>query len=157
MTTQLGTCKDCEAAAKIWARLQLCDHGHCIQCVCEECAKDEVPVCGKCGKPSPSGLLCETCYTSPGTLGLDSSEAGRAESAPDGFAYRYPGGIRFGTNGREINGSGPIEAIPFYYEKTVQAAHAAGYKAGQEKCNCSDCPVHRTPREYVSPSGDTGR
>jgi hypothetical protein len=40
---------------------------------------------------------------------------------PFAYAYRYPSYppegstvIRFGTNGREINGSKPIEAIPLY-------------------------------------------
>ena len=33
---------------------------------------------------------------------------------PDGYAYRYPDCIRFETGGRSINGSKPIEAIPYY-------------------------------------------
>jgi hypothetical protein len=34
---------------------------------------------------------------------------------PDGYAYRYPDGIRYGTHGKEINGCVPSEAIPFYF------------------------------------------
>jgi len=41
-------------------------------------------------------------------------------AAPDGYAYRYPDGIRF-TDGRTINGSKPIEAIPYYF----WAAHSS--------------------------------
>lgn len=43
------------------------------------------------------------------------SEAEPAQRTPDGYAYRYPDGIRFGTKGRAINGSDPLEIIPFYY------------------------------------------
>jgi hypothetical protein len=41
---------------------------------------------------------------------------------PDGYAYRYPDGIRYGTNGRTINGSDPIEAIPFYFAEAYRSA-----------------------------------
>src|SRR5260370_2196881 len=47
-------------------------------------------------------------------------EAGSQVSAvdprqPDGYAYRYPDGIRFETGGRGINGSEPLESISYYF------------------------------------------
>ena len=37
------------------------------------------------------------------------------KGAPDGYAYRYPdGAIRF-TSGREINGSRPVQSIPYWF------------------------------------------
>lgn len=51
-----------------------------------------------------------------GTLIHNPSEPLRATSEePSGYAYRYPdGGIRF-SNGGEINGSKPTEAIPYWF------------------------------------------
>ena len=37
------------------------------------------------------------------------------ERQPDGWAYRYPDGIRFETSGQRINGNEPLEAIPYFF------------------------------------------
>ena len=44
-----------------------------------------------------------------------------ALSGPDGYAFRYPDGIRF-TTGEAINGSRPLDSIPYYFESSL-AAH----------------------------------
>lgn len=43
---------------------------------------------------------------------------------PDGYAYRYPDGYIRHNDGRDVNGSPPSEALPWYYESTVRAALA---------------------------------
>lgn len=50
---------------------------------------------------------------------------------PDGYAYRYPdptgigrkGVIRFGTGGRSVNGSLPLESIPYWLGSPPPAQH----------------------------------
>jgi len=39
---------------------------------------------------------------------------------PDGYAYRYPDGIRFETGGARINGNRPSEAIPYFFGTSQQ-------------------------------------
>lgn len=42
--------------------------------------------------------------------------------SPYHYAYRYPDGIRFHGDAREINGSMPIEAIPLYTKEQFDTA-----------------------------------
>lgn len=52
-----------------------------------------------------------------------------SERQPDGYAYRYPDGcIRF-SGGREINGSDPVESIPYYFRRAPEPGdqHASGW------------------------------
>lgn len=43
-----------------------------------------------------------------------------SERQPDGYAYRYPDGyIRF-SGGREVNGSDPVETIPYYFRRAPE-------------------------------------
>lgn len=59
---------------------------------------------------------------------------------PFTYAYRYPAWppngatvIRFGTNGREINGCKPIEAIPLYSLEQAKRILRAPMTQGEEK------------------------
>ena len=66
---------------------------------------------------------------------------------PDGYAYVYPangGGetIRVGSNGREINGTAPIRAIPYYFDYPKEPAEpVASVPDGcpQGEVSCDDC------------------
>jgi hypothetical protein len=106
-------------------------------------AVDLLP-CAKCGGEAelhaftsdggPYYIYCAGCaLTTPNThdrdeqinawnrRALTTERTDDAVVEPFAYAYRYPSFppagstvIRFGTNGREINGSKPIEAIPLY-------------------------------------------
>jgi hypothetical protein len=66
--------------------------------------KEELDVAAHWYRGIAARALAEGVSTAPPT-----------KREPDGYAHRYPDGIRFGTDGRSINGSEPIEAIPLYY------------------------------------------
>jgi hypothetical protein len=63
------------------------------------------------GDPMGNGWMCRSCAKEREQQQTDSKP-----SAPDGYAYRYADGVRF-TDGREINSSRPIAAIPYYFGK----------------------------------------
>jgi hypothetical protein len=72
-----------------------------------------------------SGSMFDDALRAVYNLGRQHSAQSRQEAAatqppaPHGYAYRYPGimgGIKF-THGQEINGSRPIEAIPYWLGK----------------------------------------
>lgn len=54
----------------------------------------------------------------PGNSTTPASETG---VTPDGYAYRYPDGAIRHNNGRELNGSKPVEAIPYCYKRQAPA------------------------------------
>jgi hypothetical protein len=58
-----------------------------------------------------------------------------AHNTPDGYAYRYPDGIRF-NDGHEVNGSKPIESIPYFLGVPPSA------------------PAQPAPEELAQPKGD---
>ncbi len=44
-----------------------------------------------------------------------------AEASPNGYAYRYPDGYIRHTGGKEVNGSKPVQAIPYFYGRPPTA------------------------------------
>lgn len=76
----------------------------------------------------PGGVGCLLCDLE--RLRVASSTEHRE---PDGYAHRYHDGIRYGTNGRAINGSDPIEAIPFWFHRPPVYPGAAP-KPSEQTC-----------------------
>jgi len=93
----------------------------------------------------------------------DSSPLGRDADTrlPDGYAYVYPangGGetIRVGSNGREINGSTPIRAIPYYFDHPKQPVEPAA--SVPDMIQISEClPPDGELCIVYWPEGDEGR
>lgn len=109
-----------EAAKGVWPNCSFWDYP-CTDQFCETCGL---------GKDDPSAVYCSNSFHLP--LGAktywpsDQSPADEVET-PFAYAYRYPAWppegatvIRFGTQGREINGSKPIETIPLYRHPAIR-------------------------------------
>lgn len=61
---------------------------------------------------------CVTCGSTEYPHDCNAPEP--SERQPDGYAYRYPDGyIRF-SGGREVNGSDPVETIPYYFRRAPE-------------------------------------
>ena len=84
-------------------------------------------LCSKIATPLPPGRFCmadaaqEKMRAEPPQAGWQPhAVSAGALSAPDGYAFRYPDGIRF-TTGEPINGSRPLDSIPYYFESSLVA------------------------------------
>lgn len=64
------------------------------------------------------------------TVALHLQPAAQAEPvAPSGYAYRYADGLRF-NGGCEVNGSRPIEAVPYFFAPPHPPAQGVGDELG---------------------------
>lgn len=76
-----------------------------------------------------------------------------SERQPDGYAYRYPDGyIRF-SGGREVNGSDPVETIPYYFRRAPEPRDEplppCSTCGGETVPFCTSCGYTTTkPAEY---------
>lgn len=84
--------------------------------------------------------------------------AQEAVRKPDGYHYRYPTLYGTGTcirqnNGEEVNGSKPIEAVPYWYAPFTAAP--AMYQAGGTECQAPAAMCQA--RTTAAPGIDTGK
>ncbi len=91
--------------------------------------------------------------------GLQPAAAQEAVRQPDGYHYRYPN--LYGTdtcirknNGEEVNGSKPVEAVPYWYAPVTAAPGIDASPKGNEPrtpidgCTESNCPRCRTHPDH---------
>lgn len=94
---------------------------------------------------------CVTCGSTEYPHDCNAPEP--SERQPDGYAYRYPDGyIRF-SGGREVNGSDPVETIPYYFRRAPEPRDEplppCSTCGGETVPFCTSCGYTTTkPAEY---------
>lgn len=85
---------------------------------------------------------CVTCGSTEYPHDCNAPEP--SERQPDGYAYRYPDGyIRF-SGGREVNGSDPVETIPYYFRRAPEPGDKA--RLMEYAVAAGDCIVAGVPQ-----------
>lgn len=118
-----------------WDWCPYCKNGLDTGLQCDQCLADLMPVqeaLRELQRLRSSGGASErpcTCHPDdnpptpcPRKYALQECRAAAepSERQPDGYAYRYPDGyIRF-SGGREVNGSDPVETIPYYFRRAPE-------------------------------------